>query len=164
MYISQLKLINNLLSSSWWHALLFGIFIDCVIILSIRETSFLVSSRIFFEAAFVIFSEILFQTKSCFMALFEAVLSASVVDVFVLSRSFFSILTAQTFIHVFCKEWKSRAFDINLISGVSWISYYVPSSLITKVKFTLSSISRCTEFWSVNHTSAYENSEWNISQ
>lgn len=66
MYISQLKLINNLLSSSWWHALLFGTFIDCVIILSIRETSFLVSSRIVFEAAFVIFSEILFQTKSCF--------------------------------------------------------------------------------------------------
>ena len=66
MYISQLKLINKLLSSSWWHALLFGIFIDCVIILSIRETSFLVSSRIVFEAAFVIFSEILFQTKSCF--------------------------------------------------------------------------------------------------
>lgn len=165
MYISQLKLINNLLSSSWWHALLFSIFIDCVIILSIRETSFLVSSRIVFEAAFVIFSvKFYFKQNHVLMALFEAVLSAPVVDVFVLSRSFFSILTAQTFIHVFCKEWKSRAFDINLISGVSWISYYVPSSLITKVKFTLSSISRCTEFWSVNHTSAYENSEWNISQ
>ena len=39
-----------------------------------------------------------------------------------------------------------------------YISYY----LITKVKFILSSISNGWLFWSVNHTSMYENSELNV--
>ena len=39
-----------------------------------------------------------------------------------------------------------------------YISYY----LITKVKFILSSICNGWLFWSVNHTSMYENSELNV--
>ena len=52
--------------------------------------------------------------------------------------------------------------DRNLISGFSWISHYILLSLITIVKFILFSISRSTEFWSINHTSIYQNSEQNV--
>ena len=40
--------------------------------------------------------------------------------------------------------------------------FFVLYTLINiKVMFILSSISRCLEFWSVNHTSKYENSDFN---
>ena len=65
-----------------------------------------------------------------------------------------TILATQIF---FCEGQKSIAFDINSISGFSWISHCLLTSLITRVKFLLPSISRDTKFWSVNHTSIYGN-------
>ena len=70
------------------------------------------------------------------------------------------LLTIRTTQIFFCEGQKSIAFDINSISGFSWISNYLLTSLITRVKFLkflLSSISRDTKFWLVNHTSIYGN-------
>ena len=77
------------------------------------------SSQVLFEAAFVIFSAILFPTKS--------------------------------------------PVDINSIFGFNWISLYITLLLTTKIKFTLSSVFICIEFWPVNHTSVRKNSKGNLS-
>ena len=46
------------------------------------------------------------------------------------------------------------------LNSVSFLHFVL--SLITKMTFILSSISRGLEFWSVNHTSIYKNSESNV--
>ena len=69
------------------------------------------------------------------------------------------------FTSIFSKRKTSVSFDKYTISWFNWIKclfLYVTHQLITKVLFILSSISNGLEFWSVNHTSIYENSELNI--
>ena len=46
------------------------------------------------------------------------------------------------------------------MNSVSFL--YITLYLITKVVFILSSISKGLEFWSVNHTLIYKNSESNV--
>ena len=46
------------------------------------------------------------------------------------------------------------------MNSVSFL--YIILNLITKVVFILSSISKGLEFWSVNHTLIYKNSESNV--
>lgn len=53
--------------------------------------------------------------------------------------------------------------DINSIFGFNWISLYITLLLTTKIKFTLSSVFICIEFWPVNHTSVRKNSKGNLS-
>ena len=78
----------------------FGIPVDCVNVSSICVGDLLASSRVVFEAAFVNFSAILLRTKSpvasafFWIALFEAVLSASVADFFWCQEAL-PILTTQ---------------------------------------------------------------------
>ena len=80
-------------------------------------------------------------------------------------KKFLAAFTTQVFTYlftnIFSKKHKSIAFYKYSISWLKWIAnyfLYFTLWLITKVMFILSSISSSLEFWSVNHTSIYENS------
>ena len=66
------------------------------------------TSRVLFEGTFIVFSAIQFSTKSTVasavfrIACFPAVLAACVSD-FPVHQKLFSILTAQTFVHILCE-------------------------------------------------------------
>ena len=51
---------------------------------------------------------------------------------------------------------------IRSLDSIDYLISYVKHQLTTKVKFILSSISSGLEFWSVNHISVVENSEFNF--
>ena len=105
----------------------FGIPIDGVDVLSIFTgiVDLFGSSWVFFETAFVIFTAILFPTKSpissavFWIALSNAVFSASVGDIFCGIKNLWSKFTAQNVTQFFYKGKKSIALNINLISGFS---------------------------------------------
>ena len=133
-----------MLLSFWWHVLLFLYFYwlwKCFIYLCSQFTWILQSSLLkqllWFSLQFY------FQQNQQLLLLFFyrpfqndiEILTVSIADFFVLSRSF-SILTAQTFNHVFRKWYHSLWHDFDLSFQLN----------------ILSSISTSTEFWSVNHT------------
>ena len=96
------------------------------------------------------------------IALFDAVFIASVVDFLALSRSFWPYLLFKFLTVFLAKEKKSISFYIYSISWFDWISHFYNLHLITEVKFILSSIFNGWLFWSVNHTLISSYSESNV--
>ena len=104
------------------------------------------------------------------IALFQAVLIGSIADCLAWLISFWLYLLLKFLLifftnistHLLNKRQKSIAFYKYSISWLKWIPchfLHVILKLKTKVKHILSSIYRRLEFWSVNHTSIYENYE-----
>ena len=90
-------------------------------------------------------------------------------QIFSMIKKFLAIFITQAFNYIFTvvftlifsKREKSITFCKYFISGMNSVScHFYILHLITKVMFILSSIS--SEFWSVNHTSMYENSELKV--
>ena len=79
---------------------------------------------------------------------------------------FFTIYTVlqifiNLFAHIFSKREKTEPLTFLSQSSIEYLFLYFIYYLTTKIKFILSSITSGLEFWSVNHTSVYENSELN---
>ena len=100
----------------------------------------------FFETL-IILSAILLPIKSSvasaifWIALFDAVFIASVVDYLAISGSFWLYLLLKFFTYVISKRQKSISFYIYALFCFNWISHFYIFHLITIVEFILSSIS-----------------------
>ena len=144
----------------------FGIFVGCIAIKSISAdiVNLLGAAQVLFEAAVVIFSAN--YIISCFCSFLDCSLCGSSECMccwfFVLSRS--SCLYTSDLFPYFLQLIKIHNFWHEFYLWVRLNISYILLSLTTRIKFILSSISITTEYWSVNYTSMYESSEWNVSE
>ena len=106
------------------------------------------------------------------ITLLEVVLSASIVDFLEWSRGFLAVFTTHVFTYIFTNisthsfSKRQNPWLLTNIRSPGWteqcIIFYIWHFKLTKMMFIWSSISSSLEFWLINHTLIYENSELNV--